>query len=179
MDEPPLSCLIASFDRDSLAEPPLYFEAPFQIKVKVGKYMITHCIVDEGGSVSTLSTCAWRGMESPILVLTTSQLLAFDRRTSISLGISAQTPVTLGGNTFFVDFMVIEDPLDFNMILGSDYVYPMKHVVSTVFRVICFPCNERTVAINQLSFLDPPPHPTIEQVFPSLIPNVLVDTTPP
>ena len=61
-------------------------------------------------------------MGSPSLVSTVSQLLPFDRRTSIALGILAQKPITLGGNTVLVDFMVIEDPLDFNMLLGHDYV---------------------------------------------------------
>ena len=63
------------------------------------------------------------------LVLTSSQLLAFDRRTSIALGILTKTPITFGGKTILVDFMVIEDPLDFNMLLGRDYVYAMQAVV--------------------------------------------------
>ena len=58
--------------------------------------MIACCIVDEGASVSIFSTCAWKGMGSPILVSTTIQLLAFDRRTCISLRIRSQTPVTFG-----------------------------------------------------------------------------------
>ena len=41
-----------------------------------------------------------------------SQLLVFDKRICIALGILAQTLVTLGGKTVLVDFMVIEDPLD-------------------------------------------------------------------
>ena len=87
--------------------------------------MISHCIVDEGASVSILSACAWRGMGSPSLMSTASQLLVFDRRTCISLGILTQTLVTLGGKTVLVDSMVIEYPLDFNMLLGRDYVYAM------------------------------------------------------
>ena len=94
----------------------------FQIKVKVGKYTIARCIIDEGASISILFARSWRGMGSPILVSTASQLLAFDRRTCISLGIIAQTLVTLGGKTVLVEFMVIEDPLDFNMLLECDYV---------------------------------------------------------
>ena len=74
--------------------------------------MIAHCIVDEGASVSVFSTHAWRGTGSPSLVLTASRLLEFDRRTCISLGILAQSLVTLGGKTILVDFMVIEYPLD-------------------------------------------------------------------
>ena len=95
--------------------------------------MISHCIVDEGASVSILSSRAWRGMGSPSLVSTASQLLAFDRRTCIAMGILAQTTITLGGKIVLVDFMVIEDPLDFNMVLGRDYVYAMQATMSTFF----------------------------------------------
>ena len=56
---------------------------------------------------------------------TASQLLEFYRRTYVALGILAQTPVTLGGNIVLVDFMVIEYPLEFNMLLDHDYVYSM------------------------------------------------------
>ena len=66
-NQPPPSSRISSFDWDSLVEWRLLSDAPFQIKVKVESYMIDHCIVDEGASVSILSTRAWRGMGSPTL----------------------------------------------------------------------------------------------------------------
>ena len=68
-------------------------------------------------------------MGSPSLVSTSSQLLVFDRRTRIALGILTQKSITFGGKTILVDFMVIEDPLDFNILLGHDYVYAMQDVV--------------------------------------------------
>ena len=117
-------------------------------------------------------------MGSPSLVSTASQLLAFDRRTCIALGILAQTTFTLGGKTVLVDFMVIEYPLDFNMLLGHDYVYAMQAVVSTLFRVMYFNHGEEIVTIDQLNFLDPYPNPTTDQVLPLLIPSVSIDTTP-
>ena len=89
-DQPPPSPRIVSFDWDSLVEPRLPSDAPFQIKVKVESYTIARCIVDEGASVSILSARAWQGMGSPSLVSTASQLLAFDRRTCITLGILAK-----------------------------------------------------------------------------------------
>ena len=95
-DQPPPRSRIASFDWDSLVELCLPSHAPFKIKVKVEPYTIAHCIVDEGASASILSARAWRGMESPSVVSTASQLLGFDRRTCVALGILAQTPVTLG-----------------------------------------------------------------------------------
>ena len=104
-------------------------------------------------SVSILSTRSWRVLGSPSLVSTSSQLLVFDRRTSIALGILSQTPITLGGKTILVDFMVIEYPLHFNMLLRCDYVYAMQAVVSTFFHVMYFNHGEEIVTINQLDFL--------------------------
>ena len=93
--------------------------------------------------------------------------------------ILAQTPATLGGKTVLLDFMVIEDPLDVNILLGRDYVSAMQAVVSTFFHVMYFNHGEEIVTIDQLDFLDPSPNPTRDQVFPLLIPSVSVDTTLP
>ena len=51
--------------------------------------------------------------------------------------------------------MVVQDPLDFDLLLGRDYVYAMKAIVSTLFRVITFPYDGRMVTIDQLSFVGP------------------------
>jgi hypothetical protein len=51
--------------------------------------------------------------------------------------------------------MVVQDPLDFSLLLGRDYVYAMKAIVSTLFRVISFPHDGWVVTIDQLSFIDP------------------------
>jgi hypothetical protein len=45
--------------------------------------------------------------------------------------------------------------LDFALLLGRDYVYAMKAIVSTLFRVISFPHDGRIVTIDQLSFISP------------------------
>jgi hypothetical protein len=45
--------------------------------------------------------------------------------------------------------------LDFSLLLGRDYVYAMKYIVSTLFRVIYFPHDGRIVTVDQLSFIDP------------------------
>jgi hypothetical protein len=82
-------------------------------------------------------------------------MLAFNRRNSQPLGILPQFPVTLGGKTAFIDVMVVRDPLDFSLLLGKDYVYAMKDLVSTLFRVISFPHDGRIMTIDQLSFIGP------------------------
>ena len=56
--------------------------------------------------------------------------------------------------------MVIEDPLDFNMLLRRDYVFVMQAMVSTFFRVMYFNHGEQIVKIDQLDFLDLSPELT-------------------
>jgi hypothetical protein len=51
--------------------------------------------------------------------------------------------------------MVVQDPLDFSLLLGRDYVYAMKAIVSTLFRVISFPHGGQVVSFDHLSFIDP------------------------
>jgi hypothetical protein len=82
----------------------------------------------------------------------TQTLLPFNRRTSHPLGILPQFPVTLRGKTVFIDIMVVHNPLDFDLLLGRDYVYSMKDIVSTYFHVIYFSHDRRVVTIDQLSF---------------------------
>jgi hypothetical protein len=82
-------------------------------------------------------------------------MLDFNRRTNHPLGILPYFPVTLGGKTIFIDVMVVQDPLDFDLLLRQDYVYSMKAIVSTLLRVISFPHDERDVTIDQLLFVGP------------------------
>ena len=58
----------------------------------------------------------------------------------------------LGGKTIGIDVMVVQGPLDFNMLLVCDYVYAMKAIVSTLFRVMHFPLDGKIVTIDQLYF---------------------------
>ena len=88
-------------------------------------------------------------------MLVTQNLLTFNRRTSHPLGVLPQFPITLGGKNVFIDVMVVQDPLDFDLLLERDYVYSMKDVMSTLFCVIYFPLDGRIVTIDQLSFVGP------------------------
>jgi hypothetical protein len=121
----------------------------------VGSRDVPWTLIDEGSSISILSSIAWQALGYPPLAPVTQNLLAFNRRISQPLGTLPQFPVTLGGKTVFIDVMVVQDPLDFALLLGRDYVYAMKAIVSTLFRVISFPHDGRVVTVDQLSFIDP------------------------
>ena len=83
----------------------------------------------------------------------TDQILAFNRRPTSPLGTLPYFPITLGGKTVCIDVMVVQGPLDFNLLLGCDYVYAMKAVVSTLFRVMHFPYDGKIMTIDWLSFV--------------------------
>ena len=70
------------------------------------------------------------------------------------LGILPHLPITLGGKTVCIDVIVVQGPLDFSLLLGRDYVYAMKVVVSTLFLVMHFPHDGKIVTIDQLSFVE-------------------------
>jgi hypothetical protein len=152
---PPPSNETIHFDWGVLTGPRLPSHIPFQITVQVCGLDVPQTLIDEGASVSILSSIAWQALGCPPLVPVTQNLLAFNRRTSQPLGTLPQFPVTLGGKTVFIDVMVVQDPLDFSLLLGRDYVYAMKAIVSTLFRVISFPHDGRVVTVDQLSFIDP------------------------
>lgn len=75
-------------------------------------------------------------------MLFTQNLFAFNRGTHQPLGILPKFPITFGGKTIYIDMMVFQGPLDFNLLLVHDYVY-----------VICFLHGGIIMDIHQLSFI--------------------------
>jgi hypothetical protein len=149
--EPPPSTKVISFDWNRLTAPRLPSYFPLQIIVQVCDINIFHSIIDEGASVSH----DWQALGSPQLVFDTQNLFYFNKRANEPLGILPRLPVTLGGKTVYIDVMVVEGPLDLNLLLRRDYVYAMKSIVSTLFRLMSFPHNGNIVTIDQISFIDP------------------------
>ena len=135
-------------------------------------------IIGEGASVSILSSNAWQAIGSPPLVPATNQILPFNQIPTTPLGILSQLHITLEGKIVCIDVMVVQCPLDFNLLLGWDYVYVMNTIVSTLFQVMYFPHDGKIVTIDQLSFvkhdhLMTPSHHTSLNV-----PHVLVVPSP-
>jgi hypothetical protein len=152
---PPPSNEAIRFDWGVLTGLRLPSHFPFHITVQVCGRDVPQTLIDKGASVSILSSFAWQALGCPPLAPVMQNLLAFNRRTSQPLGTLPQFPVTLGGKIVFIDVMVVQDPLDFSLLLGRDYVYATKAIVSTLFHVISFPHDGRVVTVDQLSFIDP------------------------
>ena len=117
--EPPPSTEVFSFDWNRPTEPRLNSSITFQIlTVKACGKNVHRTNIDEGVSVSILSSTAWQALGSPQLVPVTQNLSAFNRTISEPLGILPKFPITLEGKTVCIDLMVVRRPLDFNLLLG-------------------------------------------------------------
>jgi hypothetical protein len=158
---PPPSPRMVSFDWNDLARPHLPSSTPFQIRVEVNSIFFYRCIVDEGASGSILSSSTCKDLGSLELVSALHEMLDFDRLPSEYLGILPQFPISLGGKNVLVIVIVVQGPLDFNMLLGHYYVYAMNDVVSTLFWMMHFPHNGRIVTIYQLASDNHHPNSTL------------------
>jgi hypothetical protein len=116
--EPPTSNEAILFNWGLIIGPCLSSHIPFHITVQVCGREVPQMLIDEGASISIFSSISWQALGCPHLVLVAHNLLAFNRRTSQPLGTIPQFPVTLDGKIVFIDVMVVQDPLDFALLLG-------------------------------------------------------------
>jgi hypothetical protein len=58
----------------------------------------------------------------------------------------------LGGKIVTVDVKVVDDPFDYNLLLGRSWFYAMTVVASSVFQCVQFPHQGKIVTIDQLDF---------------------------
>src|SRR5713101_5436795 len=79
-------------------------------------------------------------------------LTAFDGRTFRPHGILPSLKVRLGGKTIAIEVEVVDVPLNYNLLLGRNWMYSMQVVSSSLFRIVCFPFNGKIVTIDQMSF---------------------------
>jgi len=75
-------------------------------------------IIDEGASASILSSIAWKVLGLPSLLPEMRNLTDFDKGTSRPLGILPNVPITLREKIVHINVMVVQGPLDYNLLLG-------------------------------------------------------------
>jgi len=152
---PPPSSSVISFDWSHLTAFHLPFNVPFQVMIHAYDKVVPGTVLDKGASVSLMPSTTWQALGSPQLVAVAQNLIAFDGGTTQPLGILLKFPINFGGKTVYIDVLVTQGALDFSLLLGRDYVYAMGALVSSLFRVVCFPHNGRIVIIDQLLFVSP------------------------
>jgi hypothetical protein len=85
-------------------------------------------------------------------------LKAFNGSSFKPYGVLPSLPITLEGKTVNVEVEVFDAPLDYNLLLGRSWIDSMHAVVSTLFRVMCFPHQGKVVTVYQLAFFHSDAH---------------------
>ena len=87
--------------------------------------------------------------------LSTTMLRAYDGHPTRSQGILLYVPISLGGKTVLIDIEVVNAQLDYNLLLGRNYMYVMQALASTIFLQMMFPHDGKIVTVDQLNYHDP------------------------
>ena len=90
-------------------------------------------MLDEGVATCIMSYSCWQALGSPTLTALQTILKAFDGHLFALHGILATFPIELGGKIIIVEVEVVNTPLDYNLLLGRSWCYPMRVVSSTIY----------------------------------------------
>ena len=97
-----------------------------------------------------------KGFRFPCFLSNSATMLtSFDGRSFRSHKILPSLKVHLGGKTVAIEVEVVDAPLDYNLLLGRNWMYSMQAIASSLFHVVCFPINGKIVTIDQTSFKNP------------------------
>ena len=93
-------------------------------------------MIDEGVVVSVMSLSCWKGLGSPELSKSATMLNFCHGRSFQPHIILPSLKVHLGGKTVAIEVEVVDAPLDYNILLGRNWMYTMQSVASSLIRVI-------------------------------------------
>ena len=131
-------------------QPRLPYYVSLLIHVECLNKTIKCTVIDEGVAASVIYLACWKGLGSPKLSKSSTMLTAFDGRSFWLHDILPSLKVHLGGKTVAIEVKVVDAPLDYNLLLGRNWMYSMKFVASSLFLVVCFPFNGKIFTIDKM-----------------------------
>jgi hypothetical protein len=105
-----------------------------------------------------MSLACWKAISSPPLNESQNTLKAFNGSIFKPYSVLPSFPISLEGKMVQVEVEVFDAPLDYNILLGCSWIDSMCTVVSTLFRVVRFPHQEKVVTVDQLVFFNSDTH---------------------
>lgn len=143
--------MLTIFDMEN-CKPPLSHQLVFHVQIFSKGKGIHITVINQGASTCTMLTSGCLASGSLTLSPSSNSLKAFDGHNFIPKGYLASYPITLSGKIIMVDIEVVDHKLNYNLLLGCNWTYAMKVVVSTVFHIIFFPLDRKIATMDQLSF---------------------------
>ena len=115
-----------------------------------------------------MSTLVWQKLGSPILQPSTTDIRAYDGHPTKSQGILLHVPIMLARKTLLIGVEVVNAQLDYNLLLGRSYMYAMRAVASTFFRLMMFSHEGKIMMVYQLTYHNPQGVTTLANVIPTI-----------
>lgn len=84
-------------------------------------------------------------------------------------------PFTVIGKTVCIDIEVVDSALDYNILLGHNYIYVMSAMASTLFHKMSFPHNGKIVMVDQLTYYEPRPQSSPDSIISSTTNKQIVE----
>ena len=102
----------------------------------VHNLVIHGCIIDEGTSTCIMSTHVQKNIISPKLEPSLMTLCDYDGYVAQPQGLLSNVTIDLDGKLVLIDIEVVNSNTDYNLLLVCSYMYAMKAVASSVFRLV-------------------------------------------
>ena len=93
-------------------------------------------VIDEGAATSMMSLSCWKGLGSIDLSQSATMLTNSNGTSFRPYGILPSLKVQFRGQTVMIEFEVVNAPLDYNLLMGRNWMYSMQATSSSLFRVI-------------------------------------------
>lgn len=138
----------------------------FQIKSTYRKTNIIRIVIDEGASTCVMYMSCWKAIGSPSTVPSPTLFTTFDGHSHRPHGIIPTFPICVGGKVVNIEVEINDANLDYNLLLGRNWIYEMNAIVSYLFRILCFPREGRILKIDQLDYSPGDSHTTSDSTIP-------------
>jgi hypothetical protein len=115
---------LLSFDPEN-SESCLPNSIALQIFMRCLGTQVHQIVLVEGTTACIMSFTCWQALGSLKLATSQTVLKAFDGHVFSPHGILSAFLIELGGKTITVEVEVVNVPLDYNLILGCSWFYPM------------------------------------------------------
>ena len=119
------SSSVIKFETTGL-QPHLPYHLSLLIHVECLNMTVKCTVIDEGIASYVMSLSCFKGLGSPKFSQFATMLIAFDGRSFRLHRILPSLKVPLGGKTVAIEVEVVDAPLDYNILLGQNWMYSMQ-----------------------------------------------------
>ncbi|KAG7564677.1 Retrotransposon gag domain [Arabidopsis suecica] len=113
---------------------------PLVVELIIGDSAVTKVLIDTGSSVNVIfkDVLIQVGVDLRSAEHNVQPITGFDGDTVMTVG-TIMLPIYVGGTMHFFNFVVVDKPIVYNVILGTPWLYKMKAVASTYHQCVKFP----------------------------------------